>query len=245
MSCVPGLTNRLRRDDADGLAELDETAAREIAPVALRADTASRLAREHRADLDTLDAGLLDVVGDVFRNLLTGRDDRFAGEAVFDFLEADAADDAVAEGLDDFPGFNDGADENPADSAAIMLGDDHVLGNVDEPAREVARVRRLESGIGQPLARAVGRDEVLQHGEPFTEVARDGRLDDLAGGLGHEAAHAGELPDLLLGATGAGIPPSCKRGLNSLASRSCRSIASNISCATRSVTFDQIAMTLL
>jgi hypothetical protein len=44
----------------------------------------------------------------------------------------------------------------------------------------------------------VGRDEVLQHRETLAEVRGDRRLDDLAGGLGHEAAHGGELADLLL-----------------------------------------------
>jgi DNA-binding CsgD family transcriptional regulator len=46
-------------------------------------------------------------------------------------------------------------------------------------------------------------DEVLQHIEAFTEVRRDGGLDDGAVGLGHQAAHAGELPDLLRRASGA------------------------------------------
>ena len=32
---------------------------------------------------------------------------------------------------------------------------------------------------------------------PLAEVRGDGRLDDLARGLGHEAAHAGQLADLL------------------------------------------------
>ncbi len=49
------------------------------------------------------------------------------------------------------------------------------------------------------------RDEVLQHREALTEVGRDGRLDDFAGGLGHEAAHAGQLADLGGAAAGARI----------------------------------------
>ena len=49
------------------------------------------------------------------------------------------------------------------------------------------------------------RDEVLQHGEAFAEVGRDGRFDDFARGLGHQAAHSGKLADLLLRSAGAGI----------------------------------------
>src|SRR5262244_1056945 len=84
--------------------------------------------------------------------------------------------------------------------AAVVLRHDDVLGHVDEAAGKVARVRRLEGGIGQALAGAVGGGEVLQHGEAFAEVRGDGRFDDLTRGLGHEAAHARELADLLLGA---------------------------------------------
>ena len=85
------------------------------------------------------------------------------------------------------------------------LVDDHVLGHVHEPAREVAGIGGLERRIGQALAGAVRGDEVLQHGEAFAEVRGDGRLDDFARGLGHQAAHSGKLADLLLGTAGAGI----------------------------------------
>ena len=86
-----------------------------------------------------------------------------------------------------------------------MLGDDHVLRDVDQPARQVAGVGGLQRGVRQPLARAVRRDEVLLHGEAFTEVGGDRRLDDLARRLGHQPAHAGQLPDLLLAAPRPGV----------------------------------------
>ena len=83
--------------------------------------------------------------------------------------------------------------------------DDDVLRHVDETPRQVAGVRRLQRRVGQALAGAVRRDEVLQHGEAFTEVRRDRRLDDLARRLRHEAAHAGQLANLLFAAAGAGV----------------------------------------
>ena len=43
----------------------------------------------------------------------------------------------------------------------------------------------------------MGRDEVLQHREPFTEVRRNRRLDDLARRLRHQSTHSGELANLL------------------------------------------------
>src|SRR5947207_3085102 len=77
--------------------------------------------------------------------------------------------------------------------------------NVHEAAREVAGVGGFERRIGQAFARAVRRDEVLQHGEAFAEAGRDGRLDDFAGGLGHQAAHPGKLADLLFRTTRAAV----------------------------------------
>ncbi len=74
--------------------------------------------------------------------------------------------------------------------------DDAVLRHVDETAGQVAGVRRLQRGVGQTLAGAVGRVEVLENGQAFLEVRDDRRLDDLARRLGHQAAHAGELAHL-------------------------------------------------
>ncbi len=86
-----------------------------------------------------------------------------------------------------------------------VFGDDHVLRHVAEAAGEVAGVGRLERGVGQAFARAVRGDEVLQHVQAFAEVGGDGLLDDFARGLGHQAAHAGELADLLFRSAGAGV----------------------------------------
>jgi hypothetical protein len=89
--------------------------------------------------------------------------------------------------------------------AAVVHGDDDVLGHVGQLAGQVARVGRLEGRVGQTLAGAVRGAEVLQHGQAFAEVGLDRRLDDLAGRLGHQAAHAGQLADLLDAAAGAGV----------------------------------------
>ena len=74
-----------------------------------------------------------------------------------------------------------------------------------QAAGEVAGVGRLERGIGQTLAGAVRRDEVLQHVQAFAEVGRDRGFDDLARRLGHQAAHTGELADLLFRSARAGV----------------------------------------
>ena len=174
-----GLADGLRGDDADGFAEFDHAAGAEVAAIAEDADAAAGFAGEDGANLDALDAGGLDGGGQVFGDFLVDVDDH-AAFVVLDLLEGDAADDAVAERLDDLAGFNDGRDVDAFDGFAVAFADDDVLGHVDETTGEVAGVSGFEGGIGEALARAVRGDEVLEHGEAFTEVGRDGGLDDFA-----------------------------------------------------------------
>ena len=93
----------------------------------------------------------------------------------------------------------------PWRDTAVLLPDDDVLRDVHHAAGQVTGVSGTQSGIGQALPGASGGDEVLQHGQALTEVCLDGDLDGLAGGVGHQAAHAGQLADLLHGTTGAGV----------------------------------------
>ena len=95
----------------------------------------------------------------------------FVIELIF---ERHAADDAVAQRLDDFARFDDRLDVDAVAGAAIGFGDDHVLRHVAQAAGEVAGIGRLQRGIGQAFARAVRGDEVLQHVQAFAEVRGDG-----------------------------------------------------------------------
>ena len=88
---------------------------------------------------------------------------------------------------------------------AVLLADDHVLRDVDETPRQVARVGGAERRVGEALAGAVGRDEVLEHRQALHEVRLDRPLDDLALRIRHQAAHAGELAELRERAAGAGV----------------------------------------
>src|SRR5580692_2744877 len=198
------LADGLRRDHAYGLAALHQATGRQVAPIAGHANTALRFAGEHRADFDALNAGRLNRRRQLFSNLLIHAYDHVAFIILLIF-ERDAAHNAVAQRLDDFAGFDDGLDEDALAGSAIVFADDYVLRHVHQTARQVTRIGRLQRGIGQTLTGAVGRDEVLQHVEAFAEIGRDGRFDDLARGLGHQAAHTGKLADLLLGTARAGI----------------------------------------
>jgi hypothetical protein len=180
VSWVPGLADGLGGDDAHRHPHLHQLAGGQVAPVAERAHPAQRLAGEHGPDAHLLDARGLHRVGALLGDLLVDLDDDLAAEGVLDVLQADAAHDAVAQGLDDLARLDDGPDVDAVHRPAVVVGDDHVLAHVHQAAGQVAGVRGLERGVGQPLARAVGGDEVLQHGEALAEVRGDGVLDDLA-----------------------------------------------------------------
>ena len=77
--------------------------------------------------------------------------------------------------------------------------------DVDQTAGQITGVGGTKRRIGQALTGAAGGDEVLQNAQAFTEVRLDGDLDGLTGGVRHQAAHTGELTDLVHGATGAGV----------------------------------------
>ena len=82
--------------------------------------------------------------------------------------------------------------------------DDQLLGDVDEPAGEVAGVGGAQGGVDEALAGARRGDEVLEHRQALAEVRLDRPGDHVASGVGHEAAHAGDLADLHHVPSGAG-----------------------------------------
>lgn len=88
---------------------------------------------------------------------------------------------------------------------AVFFADDDVLGNVDQTAGQVAGVCRTECGVGQTFTGAVGGGEVIEDGEAFAEVCLNRQFYGLTGGIGNEAAHAGQLSDLVIITTGAGL----------------------------------------
>ncbi len=145
-----GFADGLRGDDADRFAQFDHAPGGQVAAVALGANAAPGFARKHGANLDALDARRLNGVGELFGDFLVDLDDDVAF-VVFDLVERNAADDAVAQRFDFDARFEDRFDVNALDGAAIDLIDDHVLRHVHEAAREVARIGGLERRIGQVL----------------------------------------------------------------------------------------------
>ena len=203
-----GFTDRLRGDDSHRVADLRDLAGRERAAVARLANTGHRLALEHRANRDERLVAALVI-------LAIGLDD--GGKLGTVDLLALLDEHAPALGLE--VGRRDAPEQvvvrlavvledrhlDVLRGAAVGLADDHVLGDVDEPPRQVAGVGGAQSRVSESLASTVRRDEVLEHGQAFDEVGLDRPLDDLALRVRHQAAHAGELADLLERATRAGV----------------------------------------
>ena len=199
------LADGLRGDDADGFAHVHKAAAAQIAPVALGAHAEAGGAGQGGAHAHFVDAGGFEVVNGVFVEHLPGLDDDFTRFRIDEVFGGGAAQDALAQRFDDFTAFDDGAHDGAVSRAAVFFGDHKVLRHIHQAAREVAGVGGFQRRVGQALARAVRGDEVLQHVQPLAEVGGDGRFDDGAVRLGHEAAHAGQLADLGGGAARAGV----------------------------------------
>src|SRR6185369_12925 len=200
-----GLADRLRADDPDREAELAELAARQVHAVAELADAQGRLAGQRAAHADLRVAELLDLLGDLVGEELALLHHDFAGDDVLDLVARDAAADELPERDLEAVALVDRRLRDAGDRAAVVHGEHDVLRDVGELARQVAGVGRLERGVGEALARAVRRAEVLEHVQAFAEVGADRGLDDAAVRLGHQPAHAGELADLLDRAAGARV----------------------------------------
>ncbi len=149
------LADRLRCDYADSLAAFDQAARREVAPVTGHADASFGFAGQHRTDLDSLDARRLNQPGEFLGDFLVHADNEVAFE-IFLIFKHHAAHNAVAQGLDDLAGFDDGLNKDTLRGAAIVLGDDHVLRDIHQPARQVAGVGGFQRRVGQTFAGAVG-----------------------------------------------------------------------------------------
>ena len=167
-----GLTDRLGRDDADGLADVDELAGGQRTAVAGGAGADVGLAGEHRADLDLLDASGDERVDDHVTEVDTG-----LGEDGAVLLDVGGERAGVDRGLHVVV-LDQGAggvllrdrQVEAAVGAAVVLADDDVLRDVHQTTGQVTRVGGTQRGVGQTLAGTVRGDEVLEHRQALAEV---------------------------------------------------------------------------
>ena len=206
------LADGLCRDDADHLALLYHAGRGQVAAVALGADAVARLAGEHRADFNRLERRLLDCLGNILGNLLAGLAEHLARQGVDDVVKRRTAQNAVVERLYHVVVALDGRSRQTTQRTAVLLVDNHVLSHVDQTARQITGVGRLQGGIGKTLSGTVRRDEVLEHRQTLLEVRENRVLDDLLATLdarllrlGHQTTHTAQLTNLLLRTTGSRV----------------------------------------
>ena len=207
------LADRLGGDDADRLTRADHLAGGEVAAVARPADAVTGLAGERRADEHLVDAGRVDAGRRLLHDQLVAVDQQASARLPFLVVDPrvgqrgrrEPADETLLEGALLVARL---APDDPAAflGAAVLLAGDDVLGDVDQAPGEVPGVGRAQGGIGEALAGAVGRDEVLEDGHALAEVAPDRDVDDPARRVGHQAAHGAQLADVAL------VPSGARRG---------------------------------
>ncbi len=128
---------------------------------------------------------------------------------VVEILAGHTARDAVMERLDHLTAVHECLDGHARNhvlaDCAVDLADDQLLRDIDHSSGQVTGVCGTKSRIGQSLSCAVSGHEVFQNIQSFTEVRGDRQLDRTAGRICHQASHAGQLLDLLIGTAGTGV----------------------------------------
>ena len=132
------LTDRLGGDNAHGLTNINHRAARKIATVADSANAFLGLAGQHRADLDVFDAGRLDSQHRGFIDQTGARHQHLVANRIEDIDRGGTPENAVGQRRDHLGTFDHRRHIEARDCATIYLGDDHILGNINETARQVA-----------------------------------------------------------------------------------------------------------
>ena len=145
-------------------------------------ESALRFAGEHGTDLHR-PLRFLDALRHLFRDeragfhqCLTTR--LIALHRIEHVFGGHVADETLRQRLDHVLAFLERRRVDAEDRATILFGDRHVLRHVDQTTRQVSGVGRLERRIGQTLAGAVRRREVLEHRQAFAEVRLDRVFDD-------------------------------------------------------------------
>ena len=200
-----GLADGLSGDDADRLTDLDALAVGHVGAVAACADAHMGAAGHDGADLQLGDAGVDDLLGVKHIHHLILADEQLTRGGIVHIMQGVTAVQTLLEALDNGVALADLADPDALGRVAVLLADDDLLRDIDQTAGQITGVRSTQSGIGQTLTGASRGDEVFQNIQAFTVVGADRHFQRLAGRVGQQAAHTGQLLDLVHRTTGTGI----------------------------------------
>src|SRR5262249_51559857 len=126
----PWLTDRLGRNNTDGLAHVDGRAAGEIAPVALAAHAVRELAGQYRPDAELLNADVDDFFDLLLLEQRAALHDDPAGPRIAQILGRGASEDTARERGHDLTRVDDRPHLDPGGRPAVFPGDDAVLRDV-------------------------------------------------------------------------------------------------------------------
>ena len=191
-----GLTDGLRGNHAHGLAHIDQTAAAQIAAIALGTQAVAGFAGQRRAHFHFVHTGRFKQVDHVFGEHFARLGHHFAGFGVQHIFGRAAAQNPLAQAFQHLAALHNGAHVLAVVGAAIVFLDNQILRHIDQTTGQVARVGGFQRRIGQTFTRTVGRNEVLQYVQTLAEVGGNRRLDNGAVRLGHQPPHTGELANL-------------------------------------------------
>src|SRR5690606_25012824 len=124
------LTDRLSGNHTDGFTAVDHGATAQIAAVAVGAQTVTRFAGERRANLDFINAEFVDEIDIFFGQQRTCGNGCFLRVRVDHVDSRHTTENPVAQRFDHFTAFNQRLQGVTLGGAAIVLGDDQVLGDV-------------------------------------------------------------------------------------------------------------------
>ena len=190
-------SDTLSCDDSNRHTLFDPRTGRHVHPVAATATTQRCIASHWAAYLDLFETQLLNFSSDFGSDHFALANNHLVRNRVHDVLTTHTTVDGRRETHFDLLAAINDSFGDPLGRSAVFHRDDHVLRDVRKFTSQVTRVGRLECRVGQTFSSTVGRTEILQHVEAFTEVRFDRRFDDFTGRLGHQAPHARQLSDLL------------------------------------------------
>src|SRR5690606_14673849 len=190
------LTDRLGRDNTDRLTDIDLMTTCQVATVAGGAHAVAGFTGDRRTDNHFVDTVQLEELNTLLIDQRAGVDDDIIGARLDHVTGDDSTQHALTQRLDDAATFDMRLHALTLVGTAIHLGSHQVLGDVNQTTGQVTGVRCLQCGIGQTLTGTVGRDEVLEYVQTFTEVGYNRGFDDRAVRLGHQTTHTCQLTDL-------------------------------------------------
>ena len=174
------LTDRLCSHDTDSLSDLYDFAGRHVGAIAFRTYAVLAAAGKDRTDLNLADrfSALIHTLLD--HALCTARCDHVVllhehiAVFVFDILAGETSCDTILQALDLFVSVCECVYIHSRNllirSHTVCIVDDQLLGYIYQTSCQITGIGCTQSRIGQTFTRSVGRHEIFQYVQTFTEI---------------------------------------------------------------------------